>query len=295
MIEIKELYITEVYKRKLNQEIMQQILDSFVELTGIRAAYFDNETAIIGNNKPLCEFCKKLRDFKELDTNCKISDDNAFKLAKETGKTYIYQCHMGLYEAVVPINIQHSHAGYLMLGQVACTEDAHFEINNLKEKLGSFNVDPEQTTQLLENFQTTTVMSKAKIEAAANMLGIIAQYMINTDVIYFYDIDSVEKAKFYIRQHYTKALSVRSIAEYSGLSPSYLSYLFKRETGVTITCYLDKQRLDRAKELLILTSKSMKEISSIVGYTDQNYFSRIFKKYEKISPVEYRTKNKNLC
>lgn len=307
----------EVYKRKLNREIIQQILDSFVELTGIRAAYFDvTETycwgdmprhasrgysgnaanlSIVGKDKPLCAFCSNLRIIKGQDDNCIRCDKTAFKIAEETAKPYIYKCHMGLYEAVVPIFIKKALTGYLMLGQVASTEELQSQLRSLEERLLSLKVSAEQRALLMDAFRATTTMSITKIEAAANMLDIIAQHIINTDIIYVYDMDSIEKAKHYIGQHFTEPLSVADIAGYTCLSPSYLSFLFKRETGFTLTRYIDRLRIENAKELLIMTSRSVKEISSIAGYTDQNYFSRLFKRHEGISPVEYRTKNKKSC
>jgi AraC-like DNA-binding protein len=307
----------EVYKRKLNREIIQQILDSFVELTGIRAAYFDiTETnhwgaeshhasgdhlgntvnkSIVGKNKPLCTFCESLRELKQQEANCIRCDKTAFKIAEETAKPYIYKCHMGLYEAVIPIFIKARLTGCLMLGQVASTEELQSQLKELEEKLLSLDIDPGKRIALSAAFQATAVMSRSKIEAAAKMLDIIAQHIINTDVIYVYDMDSIEKAKHYMGQHFKEPLSVADIAGFTCLSPSYLSFLFKRETGFTITRYIDRLRIDNAKESLVMTSKSVKEISFLLGYADQNYFSRTFKKHEGISPVEYRAKNKKLC
>lgn len=286
----------ETYKRKLNREIIQQILDSFVELTGIRAAYFENTSeTITGKNKPLCEFCKLLREYKEFDTCCKISDTDAVKIAEYTRKPYIYKCHIGLYEAVIPIYIKNTHIGVLMLGQVMCIEEYETHLSSLKQKLHFLNIELEKIERFASAYENISTMSMAKIEAAANMLDIIAQHIINTDVIYVYDMDSIEKAKHYISQHFTESLSIRAISRFSGLSPSYLSFLFKRETGITITHYIDRYRLNYAKDLLKITSQSVKEISALIGYSDQNYFSRIFKKHEGISPIEYRTKNKKSC
>lgn len=311
------MWFIEVYKRKLNREIIQQILDSFVELTGIRAAHFDiTETnlrgiephhasgdnsgnavnkAIIGKDKPLCTFCGSLRVFKDQEENCIRCDNTAFKIAEETAKPYIYKCHMGLYEAVIPIFIKNKLTGYLMLGQVTSTEELQSQLQSFEDKLRSFNIDQGQRTILSDAYQTTTTMSISKIEAAANMLNIIAQHIINTDVIYVFDMDSIEKAKHYIHQHFAEPLPIADVAGFACLSSSYLSFLFKRETGYTLTHYIDKLRMDNAKELMVMTSKSVKEISFLVGYTDQNYFSRIFKKHEGISPVEYRIKNKKMC
>ena len=66
--------------------------------------------------------------------------------------------------------------------------------------------------------------------------------------------------------------------------------IFKNETGMTVNDYTNLYRLEKAKELLIDARLKLYDISSAVGYSDQNYFSKVFKKYEGITPIEYRKK-----
>jgi Response regulator containing CheY-like receiver domain and AraC-type DNA-binding domain len=85
-------------------------------------------------------------------------------------------------------------------------------------------------------------------------------------------------------------LSVNSLAEGVFLTPTYLSALFKKETGVTIGQYLTNYRIERAKQLLRDKRYKLYRISSLVGYSDANYFARIFKRQVGIIPSEYREK-----
>ena len=72
------------------------------------------------------------------------------------------------------------------------------------------------------------------------------------------------------------------------ISPYYFSKLFKEETGGNFIDYVTAIRMEKAKELLSSTDKSMKEICSAVGYQDPNYFSRSFKKNVGVTPTEYK-------
>ena len=72
------------------------------------------------------------------------------------------------------------------------------------------------------------------------------------------------------------------------VSPYYFSKLFKAETGMNFIDYLTQLRMDKAKDLLAHTNKSMKEICREVGYSDPNYFSRSFKKNVGLTPTEYK-------
>lgn len=97
-----------------------------------------------------------------------------------------------------------------------------------------------------------------------------------------------EKAKEYIKLHFHKDLSLDDVSREVNVSPYYFSKLFKEETGENFIEYLTAIRMEKAKELLSQTGKSMKEICSEVGYTDPNYFSRSFKKNVGVTPTEFK-------
>lgn len=98
----------------------------------------------------------------------------------------------------------------------------------------------------------------------------------------------VSKAKTYMDENYEKELTLDSVARKIAISPYYLSKLFKDEIGENFIEYLTRLRIDRAKKLLEENQLSIKEICMSVGYSDPNYFSRIFKKVEGATPTEYR-------
>ncbi|MDO4260934.1 MAG: response regulator [Eubacteriales bacterium] len=102
----------------------------------------------------------------------------------------------------------------------------------------------------------------------------------------------VTKAQAYIQENFQKDLSLDEVSRQLDLSPYYFSKLFKEETGSNFVEYVTNLRICRAKELLAQDGLSMKEICSRVGYSDPNYFSRIFKKNLGMTPTEYREKGK---
>lgn len=100
----------------------------------------------------------------------------------------------------------------------------------------------------------------------------------------------IEKAKKYIGENFHKDISLDDVSRQVDISPYYFSKLFKQEAGETFIEYLTVTRICHAKELLMNPEYSIKEICRTSGYSDPNYFSRIFKKYEGITPSEYREK-----
>ena len=83
-------------------------------------------------------------------------------------------------------------------------------------------------------------------------------------------------------------MSLDEISREYDISPYYFSKIFKDETGENFIEYLTGVRMEKAKQLLLNKELSMKEICSMVGYADPNYFSRSFKKNVGVTPTEYR-------
>ena len=99
---------------------------------------------------------------------------------------------------------------------------------------------------------------------------------------------SVNQALDYIENNYKKDLSLKKVSKEVGLSLYYFSHLFKEEVGVSFVTYLNKFRIKKAKELLVNSKLNIAEISFDVGYNDPNYFTRVFKEYEDLTPSEFR-------
>ncbi|MHA0856304.1 response regulator [Paenibacillus sp. CMAA1364] len=98
----------------------------------------------------------------------------------------------------------------------------------------------------------------------------------------------VYKAKQYINNSYKEELSLERVATHLELSSGYLSNLFKRETGQNFVDYLTEVRINNAKVLLRTTNLKNAEIAREVGYMDEYYFSKVFKKITGLSPTKYR-------
>ncbi len=95
----------------------------------------------------------------------------------------------------------------------------------------------------------------------------------------------------YINTHYSEKITLESLSYQVYLSPTYLSRVFRQETGETVTEYITRVRIDRSKELLRHKSMSIATVAQLVGFEDQSYFTRVFKKRVSISPLRYREKH----
>ncbi len=103
---------------------------------------------------------------------------------------------------------------------------------------------------------------------------------------------TIMKVINYVDANFDKDLSVKQLSNQFGLTPNYLSQIFKKETGENFAVYLNKLRIKRSCELLKSSNIKIYEIGRLVGYNDSQYFYRVFKKYVNQTPIEYRMNNK---
>ena len=99
----------------------------------------------------------------------------------------------------------------------------------------------------------------------------------------------VREATKFIKNNYTENLTLANVADHVHLNASYLSMLFKKETGQNYMAFLTDCRIEEAKKLLKDSSMSVAEICYAVGYTDKKHFSRLFIKHVGIRPTAYRS------
>ncbi len=92
----------------------------------------------------------------------------------------------------------------------------------------------------------------------------------------------------YIRTHYQEGISLEKTAETLNITPEYLSMLFKREMGMNFSVFLKEFRISHAKRLLKGTDMKIYEVAQECGYSNSNYFTKVFKEVTGISPAEYR-------
>lgn len=104
--------------------------------------------------------------------------------------------------------------------------------------------------------------------------------------------DEIEEAIKYINENYYKDINMAMVANYISLNYYYFSTLFKERVGMSFLDYLNKVRIQRAKELLLSTNLKIWEIAQKVGYKNPKHFTRIFKELTGLSPNEYRDAQK---
>lgn len=174
-------------------------------------------------------------------------------------------------------NISPAHVRYIsgQISYILYRAAIRYELNGIELSTMS-TVDSSSTANELESL-LLGILSNIEHEAARarkNMNHII------------------KRTLQYIDHHLSEDISLEAISEVVNTNPSYLSRVFKKECGETLTEYTTRRRLERAKELLLQPDQLVYQVSELVGFNDPAYFSTIFKKYTGVSPKEYKNQIK---
>ena len=93
----------------------------------------------------------------------------------------------------------------------------------------------------------------------------------------------------YIHENLHSRITLEELAELAALHPSYLSRLFKKETGVSVSEYIQQLKIDTAKNMLLYSDFTPAKIASVLAFPDQSYFTQVFKKYTGFTPRKFQS------
>jgi len=103
--------------------------------------------------------------------------------------------------------------------------------------------------------------------------------------------DAIHNAVRFIQTNYTQKITLEDTARHVYLSPTYLSRVFKQETGLSFTRFLNNVRVEKSKKLLSMTDMRLAEIALNCGFEEQSYYTKVFKAITGITPQQYRREN----
>lgn len=273
---------------RVNQKLMQQVLDCFSTFTGVRATFDCGEDILYGNNQKLSPFCEELRKIECYQRRCLKCDWIAKENTEKCKDIYIYKCHMGFWEAIVPVTVRNEIVSYLTIGQIV-DADRKDDIYCHIEKVFQRDKIPEETQkEIIQHFQSQRMLTYKEFKAGVKLLKIMGDYLSHNRVIELYYRTVVETVSDYLERNYANEITSSEIEKITQYRYSYVCDIFKQQTGGTIKRFLEEVRLKRATELLRSTSLKIYEISECCGYRNSYYFNRVFKRKYLCTPQEYR-------
>ena len=276
-------------KLNYNEKELHQLLQDFHDLTKLTLTLYDPEGEWIFSypTKENC-FCNCIKTSPEGAALCEASDRASFEAAKTSGECVIYKCHAGLIEATAPIVSDGFTIGYLMMGQVANAASPEQLQSLIEHALHKYHLNEAENDSWKQYAAATPCISDTQIHAAARIMEACISSILYKKLI------SIEKQQFeqnintYILNHLTEDLSVDRLCEHLHLSRRKLYEYSEEFLHCSIAKYIKKMRLQHAQTLLSETNLPISTISEQCGFSDYNYFCRIFKQENGMSARSYR-------
>jgi AraC-like DNA-binding protein len=200
-------------------------------------------------------------------------------------------CPFGLTETAVPIKLGGETIGYLRIGQVVRHMPSKLDRAKVGRELARHGV--EFAGAIREAWETNPLIPPDKYNATVRLLTFFAEQLsalINQIMLEKQNAEPplVQKAREYIANNKTEALSLAGVAKVSGASVFHFCKVFKKSTGLKFTDYVARVRLEDARTQLLNPSRRISEIAYDVGFQSLTQFNRMFKRVFGQSPTEFR-------
>ena len=273
---------------KADMSKLSPLIEAFYNLTGIKVAVFDSSLEkIFSYPKKDSPLCLLIQNGKKSDLLCEKSTEELCRKCALSSSPLTHKCHAGLTEVVTPIANGSAVIGYIMFGQITSEPKRKKFINALTEKCKGYGIDEKE---LIAEAEKLPYYSDEKIKDAAKLLKALAGFIVYENIIYGANLNEAQRILGYISENLDKDLSSLSLCKKFFISKTELYKITSPYTGGGLAAYIKGRRIEAAKELLKKTNKSTLEIAAEVGFSDVNYFLRVFKKEVGESAAKYRKK-----
>ncbi|MBK1876803.1 helix-turn-helix domain-containing protein [Pelagicoccus mobilis] len=207
-----------------------------------------------------------------------------------------FECFAGLCETMVPVKAGNQLLAFLKTGQVMVKEPTRDAFRQAMARLHD-NKPDAQLSDLEQAYFATPIVPPEKYRAMTTLLKTYAKQLSIASERILTELDnsepdSIRKAKEYLANNYSQAITLNDVANAAGISPFHFSKRFKETVGIGFAEYLGRLRIAECKKLLWNPNLSITEAAFEVGFQSMASFNRTWRKFEPQSPKEYRqTKN----
>lgn len=264
---------------------IKNTLDDFHKITGFAISLYDENMNAIYHASTLAPVCNAIRSYPKLREKCRVCEEYGNRVCTQTRRPFVYKCHAGLTEAHIPICENNIIIGYMLTGHLLCSDSVEYVKNKLTQYAKECNVEPDY---FLKKLDKMNIVEKDYIDSSVNMIKMCASYLYLSQIIQKSSYVQSAQLKDYIDSHYTEDLTIKHLCDKMFISKTKLYKLSLKTFGMGCTEYITQKRLEKAKILLKTTDKSIYQISEETGFSDANYFTRIFKKRIGLTPRQYK-------
>ena len=261
---------------------VQSLLDDFAALLDVRVTFFSIDGRRLLTGKDICKYCSIIQ--RELGglSRCEEMDWHKLQETINANGPISYRCHAGLHEALSPIFVHKQLVGYLMIGQFRTDDEFPMEARDLTE-------DPEVRRRLESAFGELPMFPPKKLAGVLGFFKILIDYIAVRELAMLRGDVLRSEIDRYMDRHLAENIMLPDMARRLGRSVSTISQFLRRNYHTGFKELLNEKRIARAESFWKAhPDATVAEAAAAAGFSDQFYFSRVFRKRRGISPGKFR-------
>jgi AraC-like DNA-binding protein/ligand-binding sensor protein len=226
---------------------------------------------------------------------CAACQEAEFGVTRSAARKLVPQqihCYAGLTVVAVPVLVGRRHVATLLSGQVFRREPTQRDFQMVAKMLGGAQGGDWERKARKAYFETPVVPADA-FQAVTQLLNVFAQYLAefaSRNAIATADDEpsAVTNAKQFVQSHAEEPITLQQVVKQANVSRFYFCKLFKKTTGMTLTEYVSRVRVEKAKTLLVDPSLRISEVVYAAGFGSIPHFNSVFKRHVGMHPTGYR-------
>ena len=242
-------------------------------------------------------FCQSLNSSHGSCQQCVLAQRELF--SHSTDKASTNTCFAGLKETAVPLKLGNHTVGFLKTGQIFTNPPSPEQIKAAHDALVVAGYSKTEQKKVVELYTNSSVFDQDKYKSMITLLSLISlqlteflnKLLLESNAS---EPDTILKAKELIANRIDEKITLKEVSNEVHVSVFYFCNLFKKTTGMTFTEYVNRQRVELAKDELKNTEKTITEIAYAVGFQSLSQFNRSFLKFAGEPPREYRQHNRSI-
>jgi AraC-like DNA-binding protein/ligand-binding sensor protein len=237
-------------------------------------------------------FCDQVSSTPAGCSACRDAEERAQQSAAHKLTTRQIYCYAGLTVVAAPVIVGGNHVATLMSGQIFRREPTERDFLMVVKMLGE-GLNADWAKKARKAYFETPVLTVERFQAAVQLVEVFAQYLADVasrQAIARAESDPkpVASAKEFVQAHVEESITLAQVVKHVNVSRFYFCKLFKKATGLTLTEYVARVRIERAKTLLSDPNSRISEVVFASGFGSIPRFNTVFKRHVGMPPTEYR-------
>lgn len=283
-----------VFEEMTDLPLLRQYQKAFTKATGVSFNLIPPDAKHLccpsGSSKD--SLCSLLSHTPVGCTECEKTQNNVKQKIGRKLSPQKNSCFAGLTEVAVPILKGNRHIGTLMSGQIFRQERSKLDFEMLVKRIGG-GTDNGWKEKARKAYFKIPVIPMERFQAVAELLNVFAKHLpddANRHSLASSTLEpvAVSDAKKFVRSHYDHSITLEQVLQHVHVSRFHFCKIFKKATGMTLTEYTARIRVEKAKSLLLEPSLRISDVVFASGFGSVPQFNTVFKRLVGMSPTGYR-------